>query len=338
MRVATRTNNQLTQGSAIVTADDLVADLLNDTWDEAGINREKYFRWLFNVWTDLNFDFFRLKRTVSLTVPANGIVDLPADYVDFIKLKYRDDCGNEFPISVNGNLANPMIEYDHNCTVCGQLDLCQYLAYDEQQETVYVNGDPYTKTTTRVIRPDGSYTEEVREPVMYPGDTGGYTVIMETSSRVVCQLDKSCNHCVPASPKNRSMLQDCGCSDSLICCPTDLMPYPVIPDGSHYRLFEQEGFLVMAPNSCLKRVELEYVTSGVCRQGQWYFPLVAANTLIEGTYYRSIAKKRNISPNEKDYQRKVYYAEVKKLLRRMTRLSYMEFLECIFTIPRLPSI
>ncbi len=549
-----------------ITADYIVAEVLGDTYDDAGILKEKCYRWLFRVWTRLNLSIIRTKRRVILPIAAGTkTMWLPPDYEDLIFLGYHDDCGNALPIAVNRNLA-PQIGVENNnvCVTCGETDLCS-LDMELTEETVMVGGQPYQKTTSRIIQPDGSYCEEVTEPVVdynaaqpavdatagitinavpangynievlvndpdlggislgsyikgsgdttipilaasiaaalasnsnaygviaindfikitartglgssingnnlsvtanitaarnaqaffgFPspvstgtvftttvvdpnlgtitlavytqqaGDTtpaifnanfmaslnanthnytttlylttgfylvaptgygssingnnatikqgsssqlanflngvdatgiipntltqfiGGAAqmipVIMQTSRRLVCKLPDTCDNCVPSTPGNISMLAGCGCVAAICsCCTNDMLPYSVLPANTHYNLFEQEGFIQFSPNSCLTSAILSYVSRGVCIQGVYYFPLASMETLISGTYYRSIEKKKGVPANEKDRARRAYSAETTELLKNFTRLNYQEWMDMLDVVPRLPTL
>lgn len=323
-----------------VTADYIVTEVMGDTYDDAGILKEKYYRWLFRVWSRLNLSLIRTKREVILPI-ASGTQTmwLPPDYSDFIFIGYHDSCGNRIPITINRNLAPALgVENADICETCGNVDLCS-LETQTTEEQVFINGVPYRKVTTRIINPDGSYIEEVTEPVA-KYDLNGLVSIEPAviSSKVVCQLDKACDQCVPATPGNLNMLAGCGCTDAICCCSNDMLPYPVKPGTTHYNLFEQEGFIQFSKNNCLTSAILKYVSTGCVVNGIYYFPLACMETLISGTYFRSIEKKKNVPFIEKDRARKAYTGERKELLRDFTRLSYEEWRDMIDCIPRLPSL
>lgn len=331
------------QNDNSITADYIVAEVMGDTYDDAGVIKEKYYRWLFRIWTQLNLWLIRSPRTVLLPI-ASGTktMMLPPDYQDFIFIGFDDDCGNRLPIAINRNLAPAMgLEGVEVCETCGQPDLSS-LKVETLNETVIIDGQPYPKTTSRLIQSDGSYIQEVTEPVaeffeISAGSLSGVT--QQTRRSVVCALDKSCQDCVPATPDNLQMLANCGCTDAICsCCPKDGLPYEVKPSNVHYNLFEQEGFIQFNRNCCLSHAILKYVTTGKCIEGVYYFPLATMETLIAGTYYKSIEKKKNIAQVEKDRARRAYSGERKELLRNYTRLSYQEWLDIIDTIPRIPSL
>lgn len=326
-----------------INAEYIVTEVMGDTYDDAGLLKEKYYRWLFRIWISLTFSFLRKSRTVILPVaPGTKTIRLPVDYLDFIFLGYPDGCGHDMPMAVNRNLALQVgVETPGVCKSCGNKDLCS-LDTETIEETVTINGTDYIKKTTRVILPDGSYREEVTQPfAVYADPSSSYItgVDMQTTSKVVCQLEKSCPDCVPATADNLATLAGCGCTDAVCsCCTTDNLPYDVKPSNAHYNLFEQEGFIQFSPDSCINQVKLRYVSAGVCVDGVYYFPIYCMETLIAGTYYRSIEKKKNVPQVEKDRARRAYSAERKELLRHLTRQSYQEWLELFDIMPRIPSL
>jgi hypothetical protein len=347
-----------------VTADEIVNEVMGDTYDDAGVLKEKYYRWLFRVWTSLNFDFIRTKREMIIPVyPGTNTISFPPDYMELIFFGFFDDCGNLIPLHQNRNLAPDISRIDDVtklCGKCGQVDLCKAIDNQQIQEEVpaakfidfkgqdFVTDDsgtviyPWTvfyKTTLRQIYPDGSFIQYTKEPYATVDHAGvfknvGYLQDQET----LCKLEKGCSQCVTASQNNLSMLKACCCTDAMMCCSDVGFTYPVVPGIAHYNLFEEDRYIKLSPNNCLNKVYMKYVSTGVCKNGVYIFPLVAEETLIEGTYYLSIAKKKNIPQVEKERARRSYIAAQKILVRRLTRLSYQEWLDIVDAIPRIPSL
>lgn len=348
-----------------VTAEEIVTEVMGDTYDEAGLYKEKYYRWLYRAWVDLNFDFIRSKREMILPVPrSTKTIWLPPDYQDLIFMGYIDDCGNLQPLHMNRNLAPALAEIEitqSKCESCGELNLCTLIGQQEITEditaasfidfkgaasvvdssgkTIYP-GDIYKKVISREIWPDGSYVETVSQPVaIYRKDGTFDHVDTLTNTNTICNLQTGCDSCVPATPGNLQMLKDCCCCDAaMMCCAKDGLPYQVIPDVGHYNLFEQEGYIQLSPNTCLKKIYIKYVSSGVCKNGQEIFPLVSFNYLVEETYNLSIAKKKNVPMGEKIRAERSSLRQKKLLLRRLTRLSYQVWREIVDQIPRIPAI
>jgi hypothetical protein len=348
-----------------VTADEIVNEVLGDTYDETGIYKEKYYRWLFRIWTDLNFDFIRTKREMIIPVPqSTKIIHLPPDYQDLIFFGYIDNCRNLQPIHMNRNLAPSLDAIEiiaSKCDKCGEVDLCKMIGQQQVTEEMLAssfiefNGAPtvvdnngkviaqediYRKIYTREVWPDGSFVETVNEPVGTYNSNGTFALVdILTTKKTTCKLTRTCDTCVAATPGNLSMLKDCCCCDAtMLCCTNDQLPYPVNPDVGHYNLFENDGYIMLSPNTCLTKVYIKYVSTGVCKNGKMIFPLVSMNSLIEGTYHLSIAKKKNVPQVEKERARRSYVGEKKLLLRRFTRLSYQTWREIVDQVPRIPTI
>lgn len=326
-----------------VTADFLVDELLGDTYDEGGVLKEKYYRWLFRIWNDLNIDFIRSSRKVILPISQDTqTVAIPPDYMDYNIVGYIDDCKNLIPLSINNNLAPRKGVEDkriQTCPVCGQPDLCRTIGVEEIYEPVNLNETSHYRYITRLLKDDGSFIEETQEPT-YDYSAGDPVLTWVKHTRTVCQLEKSaCPACVPPTDPNLGLLVNCGCGNALCLCSNDDLAYQVSNTfpGS-FRLYKEEGFIQMSPNTCLNSIYLDYVSSGLCKGPIAYFPIIAMSAMIEGAYNLSIMKKRGVDQSEKFRAERQATKQLKLLLRRLTRFNLQVIVEAFEQIPRIPSI
>lgn len=330
------------QDNDFLTADFLVAELLGDTYDDGGVLADKYYRWLFRIWNDLTLDFIKPIRKVILPVSSHlQIVVLPPDLDDWAFVGYIDDCYNRLPLAFNQNLAPRQGVEDkrvQTCATCGNVDLCKTLSFEEIYEPVMIGTTRTAKYITRVLHRDGSYIEEVSEPTAIIVNNQVDRIEMVKHARTVCKLAVSACGCVAASPENVSMLKDCGCSFALCCCSNDLLPYPVGSGPGSFNVYKDEGFIQLSPDSCLKSIYLEYISTGICKDNIMYFPRFAMTTLIDGAYSLSIQKKRGISNSDKMWAHRQHMSALKNMVRRISRLDLNGLIEQFLSPPRIQSL
>lgn len=330
--------------SRFVSADFLLDELLGDTYDDGGVLREKYARWLFRVWADINVDLIRTTRRKIIPISApTRTGQLPPDFHDWAVMGWVDECYNLRPLSYNPNLAPRMGIEDERikkCPVCGSPDLCATLNVEEIYEVMNQGPTKKARHITRLLKSDGSYIEEVEEPTAdFSGSAEG-TFVNVKHTRTVCQLQPSqCSGgCVPATAQNLAMLASNCCLLGMRCCSQDGLAYATNNSfpGS-FNIFKNEGFIQFSPDTQLNSFYLEYVSTGLCRGADEFFPLTAMNTLIDGAYLLSISKKRGISVTDKVFAERQYTRNLKKLLRRLTPVNFQFILECFEQAPRIPA-
>lgn len=193
----------------------------------------------------------------------------------------------------------------------------------------------FQKVTTRRIDCDGSYLQEVTEPVvMYDRNGEAVRIEMQTTTKKICDLTISPCGCIAPSDANISILLESGCSLP-VCCNSRNLPMGFNSSCmGTIRVFLEEGFIQLSPDSPLDSVYLAYITNAMTSGGISYFPEDTEEALIAGTYFRSIEKKINIAGQEKERARKAFNTQLTHMHRRLTRQSLQEMLNIFDQNPR----
>lgn len=331
------------EGQQFVTADDIADELLTDTYDDAGLLREKIFRWMFRVWIDITRNFFKFERHVIISISKDTkVARIPIDSDGIIMLGYIDEHKQMIPMEINRNLL-PMESIEdlrnHHCDKCKSVNLCGKITYSITNESVIIDGREYFRTISKIVQPDGKYYQEIKEPYLsYQGDDNGAIRFRVTES-ILCELQKDSCGCFPCSDKNISNLRNCGCVNAFFCLTNDMLPYQVI--NSHvgtYNIFEKEGYIQFSPNVRLDSVYIVYNSIALCKENVFYFPLGAQEALISGTFAKSIEKKKGMTLWERQYADKKYTNEKKKILVDQTKIPLQEIFLIFEDIPRIPTL
>lgn len=193
----------------------------------------------------------------------------------------------------------------------------------------------FKKTIQRRINSDGSYVEEVKEPVVIYNEFGMVTEIQQqTSVRTICELERSPCGCISATNANISTLLQNGCCH-LECCNTKNLPMGFNSSCmGTVMVFGKEGFIQLSHDSPLESVYLAYKTNALTRDGIFYFPEECEEALIAGSYFRSIEKKANVPANEKERARKAFNTQLTHMQRRMSRQSLQDLINIFEQRPR----
>lgn len=322
-----------------VSAKEIIDNLQDDTYDDGGVLHDKAERWLFRVWRELQRDLFRNKRIVILPVSLDtNTVKLPADFIDYVAIGYKDDCGNFIPLDLNLNLA-PTIGVDDQrdiCPQCHSVNLCREFDVEQDIETVVIGNVSYTKTTTRVLHPDGRFTEEIEQPM--PLYEGGEIIAVEMVKEMTtkCAVPVLACGCIEVNKHNLDCLCGCGSLFAFQCCAKYGLQYNFTPGRmGTYSVFKEQGYIQLSPDHCLNSIMLKYRGDGLCFSNEYHFPLEAMEALISGTYYRSVEKKRNVSPAEKERARRAFTTEKKLINRDKMRQNMHELVEILTRPPRI---
>jgi hypothetical protein len=212
---------------------DAVKSIMSREGDFSATKRLQYFEVAKEVYESLNLAVIKdTKRVVIKLNPHLPVLPLPDDFFDFATLDYVDRDGSFKPLVFNDKLKDDVVDVslDHDCGCeCGcKYSLCSaikdYETITEQVTMDLPNNTPktFTKYTRKYVNPDGSFFQEIGEPVRVY-DNGTWTdTRMEVTQSFICKLEvKECG-CLVECEHNRTQLEanccgisfthECGCS------------------------------------------------------------------------------------------------------------------------------
>lgn len=210
-----------------------IASIMSREGDVSLAMRLRYTEVAKEVYEDLNLSVIKDIKRVVLNIHEHlPVLPVPLDYYDFVSLDYLDRHGVPRPMVFNDKLKDDVIDIslDHDCGCecgCTSGACCAVKNYETIQEQVEMDMpnstvQTFTKYTRKNINPDGSYFQEVTEPVRVYDNNVWTDTLLKTVSSFICKLDvKECG-CLLDTEHNRTQLQEnccgvnirheCGCS------------------------------------------------------------------------------------------------------------------------------
>lgn len=212
---------------------DAIKSIMSREGDFSAGKRLQYVEVAKEVYESLNLSVIKDVKRVVITVNEHlPTLPLPDDFFDFATLDYVDLHGQFIPLVFNDNLKEDLVDLslasDCGCECGCKSNLCSaaknYETITEEVTMNLPNDTPktFTKYSRKYVNPDGSFLQEVGEPVQV-FDNGTWTdTRMEISQSFICKLEvKDCG-CLADCEHNRTQLQEnccgitfeheCGCS------------------------------------------------------------------------------------------------------------------------------
>lgn len=323
------------------TGREIINEVLIDTGDEYGVMERRCRHWLFRVWKEVSQRVIRTTRRMIIPISCStNIAELPEDVDDIIFIGVIDECGKKHPVHVNPNIAPTKGIEDKRviCSTCHTEDLCTALEVEVISQEVILAGIAYTRTITRILQKDGSYLEEIEEPIPKYDNDAIVEINMVKTQEVLCNLEVLSCGCIPPSKSNIAQLCDCGSAAifECSCCEPESYQFNSNVYGS-VNLFKDEGYIQVSPDSCLNALYIEFTSLGLFKNGNFYFPEIAFEALIAGTYWRSIEKRSTVPRTEKDRAQGEFSRQMKLAKRRISRISIDDIIDAFNKIPQLPT-
>jgi hypothetical protein len=214
-------------------ASDAIRSMMSREGDFSASRRLQYVEVSKEVYESLNLSVIKDIKRVLIKLDGHlPVLPLPDDFFDFATLDYVDRHGKFMPLAFNDNLKEDVVDVslDPNCGCeCGCTNqLCQaaknYETITEQvqMEMPDTTIQTFTKYIRKYLNKDGSFFQEVSEPVKVYDNGTWTTTRMETSQAFICKLEvKECG-CLKESEHNKKHLEEhccglnyrheCGCS------------------------------------------------------------------------------------------------------------------------------
>lgn len=295
------------------------------------------------VYNDLKFD--GTKTTVMRKYyinKENNTLPIPVDCMLLIAVGYEDECGSIKGMWYNDALPKEILfenQIDCGCSTCGDAGhLCSNVAsFDKTEDTVYILGEPYTKTTKTTILNDGRIIKNTHTPMLTNGSGDEEEVIYVDNEEVVCTMDLLPCGCIAPTPTNQERIAElhqtcCSLSTNNGTYRTDCCTNK---DAHTYTLDIQGKLIVLSPYYLRDYIILKYVTV-VNQAGDYEIPSIALECVLAGLkyYYESgNPKAQPFTRGQNGMFHRMYTAEMNKLRRRLRPIPYQKYMNAMGVVP-----
>lgn len=307
-----------------------------DTYSDVGSSQELFMHFASRELDQLQTQILkRGKRSVLLQVNKNtNTATLPIDFDSELFVGVINDRHYKVPLKINNRIIDTIhidtIDYTEKCQKCNQdKAICEDLQITEEVIFKTINGTQYEERIIKKLYPNGDYYLETKTPVW---DTQLNAIDYVTNKEFIAKFDlKSCG-CLETTAENINTLEQC-CPD-LYCQYYAPCDYSCNTDLGGYKIFEETGLIQFDFSFKYKYVYLEYLGFIPKRNGQFYVPKVAFETLVEGVKFRSIEARKNVPHVDKVFRLQRYVSAKSGLQKVLGRISLASIVQAAHSIPK----
>jgi hypothetical protein len=274
---------------------EVVNDLLIEIGEETQHNFLRYFRLGMNGVRELNYDVLREVKSLQLPADSAYKIDLPVDYVNYVRIAVLDSNNFVIPLGMNNDYIN--IANKHSSTT----PFYNGTATDVTDQTYPVTAA--SGTTPTYLNSEGGLLEE-------SGDLTSFTDPNSFDS----QVDYSLHY-----DNEEYGFYGLGGGNN---------------KKGYYRIDPQGRTIQFSSNIASKTIILEYISDGIINTPghEVEVPRVASDALSAYIYWKSIEKVRTVTgrgvtAHEKQRARQEYYNQKRLLKSRMMKFNKGEALQ-----------
>lgn len=313
----------------------VVAAAIVDSYEEKGKVESQYYHWATRTYRDLDRKYLKsgIRRTLLPVSSNTHTATLPADFVEetFIGTVIN---GEKVPLSLNTKLIDSknLIEEDcvDKCPKCNQdKAICEDLEVTEEVNLIVIGSSTYEQTIIKKLYPNGDYYLETVNPV-YNTETEEVDYI--TSKEFIANLDLKPCGCFDLTEDNLTTLQSCApdvyaCYYASCCNSCDV-------DLGGYKIFHETGLIQLSSRFTGSHLYLEYRGFLPKLNGQLHIPEIAFEAVVEGTKFRSIKNRKNVSNTDKKMYEGWALSAGRDMRRMANRISLSHIIEMAMTTPK----
>lgn len=282
-----------------------------DMYEDMGKTQQLYSHWAARGLSKLQNEgaFNCGRRRALLKVNRNTLTStLPLDCGGVLFAGYINEDGLKAPVRMKSDLVwaeNIQMPEETKCKKCNQnKSICDNLSITQQTNIISINGSLYEETVTKKLYPNGDYYIETETPTL---NLETNSVEIEEHKRFVSNIDlKECG-CPDDSPENLSVISRYIPEVYATCYNHPICHAPKY-NGS-IDILEDMGVIVVSPDYPFPYLYIEYRAFMPKVNGQYVVPLVAFETLVNWTKFKSIENKRGVSVTEKQWTFQNYTRE-----------------------------
>ncbi len=315
--------------NAYISAGDCIKNLCLYNEETVSSRGSVYASHLRKVYDDLRIDvthktviqkFYINKETMS--------VEIPSELLLLYGVGYIDKCGVVEPLWYNLKIPQEILfanGHDCGCQTCGEGHAnCSIIdKVTDNDTTVYINGDPYTRYEKKVVLKDGRVVMKINEPILHSDGNITY----QPTEKELCKIDMLPCGCVADSSSNTSKLKeyDCGCWNFNTNCGT----YNKFQKKKYGFTMDITGeYIVIDRSYPYDHIVLKY-TATIDSEADYKIPIIAETFVHAGIMYyyhmfhpKSPANMKGIG----SIPYNIYQAEKKKLSKRLRPTDFQRAL------------
>lgn len=307
-----------------------------DTYSDVGSSQELFMHFASRELDQLQTQILkRGKRSVLLQVNKNtNTATLPIDFDSELFVGVINSRHYKIPLRLNNRITDTIhidtIDYSEKCEKCNQdKAICEDLQITEEVVFKTINGTQYEQRIIKKLYPNGDYYLETTTPLW---DTELETVNYVTDKKFISHFDLKPCGCLETTTDNLCTLETC-CPD-VYCQYYAPCDYSCDSDLGGYKVFEETGLIQFDFSFKYDYVYLEYLGFIPKRNGQFYVPKVAFETLVEGVKFRSVEARKNVPNVEKIFRLQRYVAAKSGLQKVLGRVSLASIVQAAHSIPK----
>lgn len=325
-------NNELKR---FVPINKVVSAAIVDTHEDIGKVEQVYSHWAARGVKKLDREVLHTtRRKVILTVNrSTNTATLPPDFDEetFVGIIAG---GKKVPLRLRPELIDTKnteeIPCEDKCEKCNQNKaICDDLTITETASAVIINDVTYEQLVTKKMYPDGSYYLETRIPVW---DVTAGEVIYTTTKQHIATIDLKPCGCIEETAENIQTIQ--------CCCPEVYNCYYAPCDDSctvdygGYKIFEETGIIQFDKIGKFTKVYIEYWAFLTKRNGRYYIPAIAFETLVEWVKYKSVQNRKSAPDRVIDRWFENYRRERSSMEKVLGRISLSMIIQAASMTPK----
>lgn len=323
---------------------DAIRQMMSMEGDVSSSKRIQYVDAAKMVYESLNLAVIKDTKRIVINVKGHlPIIPCPDDYFDFVTLDYVDHCGKFQPMVFNDNLrekvADLSLASDCGCECgCNSSLCCSVKSYEAIMEAVVFpmpnsTTKNFTKYTRKYMNPDGSFFQEVGEPVKVYDATGTWVDSrMDVRQEFICNLEVKACGCLADSPQNNTQLQ-------AHCCGFDFRhesgrssPEYYKEKSSTYNLSDKEDRIILPDHFHYDQIVMRYYAT--IKTKDILIPRLGLKCFMTGIKAEVALWDKKISDRELAKWQREHSKATTAFRSKINRMSLEEFSEYYFGLPQ----
>lgn len=306
--------------NAYISAGDCIKDLCLYNEESLASKAAVYASHLRKVYDDLRIDVTHKTTIKKFYInKATRSLEIPNDLLLLQGIGYIDECSVVQPLWYNVKIPQEILfenGHDCGCQTCGDGHAnCNIIkSVTDNDTTVYIKGDPYTRYEKKVVLEDGRVILKTNEPILHSDGNIDY----QESEKELCKMDMLPCGCVASTTENTKKLEehDCGCWNFNTNCGT----YNKFQKKKYGFTMDITGeYIVLDETYPYDHLVLKYTTV-INQESDYKIPIIAETVIHAGIMYYYHMFNPKSQGNMKgigSIPYNLYQAEKKKLAKRL---------------------
>lgn len=326
------------------TVSDAVRLMMSLEGDVSSSKRIQYIDAAKIVYESLNLAVIKDTKRVVINVKGHlPIIPCPDDYFDFATLDYVDHRGQFQPMVFNDNLKEKVADLSlaPNCGCeCGcNSSMCcsakNYEAITEEVSMALPNATvkSFTKYIRKYINSDGSFYQEIGEPVKIYDETGTWVdTRMDIRQQFICKLDvKKCG-CLEETPNNLTQLQFNCCASNFKHEAGHSSPEFYKERSSTYNLTDKDNRIILPDHFHYDKIIMRYYAT--IKTKDILIPRLGLKAFMTGIKSEVSLWDKRMTDRELAKWQREHSKAAGAFRSKINRMTMTDFFEYYFGLPQ----